>query len=123
PMYVTISAQQLEGNYPQSVGNYVDYLEKENEGVSKEEMEHFFNHCDNEISREEVIKEIDQNTSKLKKTEPKFYAITINPSKRELQHLKNSKEDLKHYTKVVMESYIKCFNREIDGKKLTIDDI
>ena len=30
-MYVTISAQKLEGSYPQSVSGYVAYLEKENE--------------------------------------------------------------------------------------------
>lgn len=122
-MYVTISGQKTAGNFPQSVSGYVDYLEKENEGVAKEEIAYFFNQYGEEINKEEVIKEIDKNTSKLKKTEPKFYAITINPSKRELNHLKNSKKDLKHYTKVVMESYVKCFNREIDGRKLTVNDI
>jgi len=122
-MYVTISAQKLEGSYPQSVSGYVAYLEKENEGVSKEEMEHFFNQYGEAINREEVIKEIDSNTAKLKKTEPKFYSITINPSHRELRAINNSVTDLKRYTKAVMEAYVTSFNREINGRKVTIADI
>ena len=42
-MYITITAQKLGGQYSQSVANFVDYLEKENEGLQQEEMEHFFN--------------------------------------------------------------------------------
>ena len=31
-MYITITAQKTEGNYAQSAADFVDYLEKENEG-------------------------------------------------------------------------------------------
>ena len=31
-MYITITAQKVQGNYAQSAADFVDYLEKENEG-------------------------------------------------------------------------------------------
>lgn len=122
-MYITITAQKLKGNYAQSVADFVDYLEKESEGKSFEEQEHFFNQHGDEISGKEVIKEIDGNTAKLKKKEPKFYSITLNPSQRELKAIEKSPEALKRYTREVMKDYVKAFNREIDGKPITIDDI
>ena len=39
-MYINITAQKLGTNYSQSSADFVDYLEKENEGLEKEEMEH-----------------------------------------------------------------------------------
>ena len=42
-MYINITAQKLGTNYSQSSADFVDYLEKENEGLMKEDMEHFFN--------------------------------------------------------------------------------
>jgi hypothetical protein len=86
-------------------------------------MEHFFNQYGNEISAEEVVKEIDGNTAKLKKKEPKFYSITVSPSKYELRRLQNSREDLKTYTREIMKDYVTSFNREINGRPITIDDI
>ena len=82
-MYITITPQKLGGSYSQSIADYVDYLEKENQGLEQQDMEHFFNQYGDEISAKVVIKEIDGNTAKLKKTEPKFYSITISPSKYE----------------------------------------
>ncbi|RNL90311.1 mobilization protein [Sinomicrobium pectinilyticum] len=122
-MYITITAQKVEGNYAQSAADFVDYLEKENEGKSIEEVEHFFDQHKDEISAEEVIKEIDGNTAKLKKKEPKFYSITLNPSARELKAVQDSPEALKHYTREAMKDYAKAFNREIDGRPVTVDDI
>lgn len=122
-MYITITPQSLGGNYAQSAHDFVAYLEKENEGKQVEDMEHFFNQYGEEISSTEVVHEIDNNTSKLKKTEPKFYSITVNPSAPELKHLKNDKEALKHYTREVMKDYAKAFNREINGRPITVDDI
>jgi len=60
-MYITITAQKLGEQYSQSVANFVDYLEKENEGLQQEEMEHFFNQFGDEISTSEVVKDIDGN--------------------------------------------------------------
>ncbi|MFD0798444.1 MobB family relaxase [Maribacter chungangensis] len=122
-MYISITAQKLGETYTQSSAGFVDYLEKENQGLEQSEMEHFFNQDSDEISAAEVVKEIDGNTAKLKKKEPKFYSITINPSKRELQHLKNSSEDLKRYTRAVMQDYVSSFNRQINSRPITVDDI
>lgn len=122
-MYITITAQKLGGNYSQSSADFVGYLEKENEGLEQRDMEHFFNQYGDEISAEEVVKEIDGNTAKLKKKEPKFYSITVSPSKYELRRLQNSREDLKTYTREIMKDYVASFNREINGRPITIDDI
>lgn len=122
-MYITITPQKLGSNYLQSASDFVAYLEKENEGKPIDEMEHFFDQYDEEISGEEVIKEIDNNTTKLKKTEPKFYSITVNPSQHELKQLQNQSIDLKSYTRTLMKDYAKAFNREIEGKAVTVDDI
>lgn len=86
-------------------------------------MEHFFDQYGDEISAEEVIKEIDSNTAKLKKIEPKFYSITLNPSQRELKAIGDFPEALKRYTREAMKDYAKAFNREIDGKPVSVDDI
>ncbi len=122
-MYITITAQKLEGNYSQSSGDFVEYLEKENQSLEQENQEYFFNQYGDEISAKEVVKEIDGNTAKLKKKEPKFYSITVSPSQSELRKLQNNSEDLKKYTRAIMNDYAKSFNREINGKSITVDDI
>lgn len=122
-MYITITPQKLGNNYSQSSADFVGYLEKENEGLQPSEMEHFFNQYDDEISADEVVKEIDGNGAKLKKTEPKFYSITVSPSKYELNRLQNNSEDLKRYTRELMKDYVASFNREINGRAIGIDDI
>lgn len=122
-MYITITRQTTDGNYAQSASDFVAYLEKENEGKTFDEMESFFNQYGEEISSKEVIQEIDGNTAKLKKTEPKFYSITVNPSAYELKRLQNHSEELKQYTRELMKEYAKSFNREINGRAVTVDDI
>jgi hypothetical protein len=122
-MYITITPQKLGGSYSQSVADYVEYLEKEIQGLDQQDppagragMEHFFNQYGDEIAAKEVVKEIDGNTSKLKKTEPKFYSITISPSKYELKQLQNSSTDLKAYTREVMKDYSASFyNLKLDS--------
>ncbi|WP_142784114.1 MobB family relaxase [Changchengzhania lutea] len=122
-MYITITAQKLGGDYSQSSADFAEYLEKENQGLEQEDIEHFFNQYGDEISAKEVVKEIDGNTAKLKKKEPKFYSITVSPSKYELKKLQNNSEDLKKYTRAIMNDYATSFNREINGKPITVDDI
>ena len=79
-MYITITPQKMGGNFSKSSADFVGYLEKENQGLAQQDMEHFFNQYGDEISAEEVIKEIDGNTAKLKKKEYKFYSIMVSPS-------------------------------------------
>ena len=122
-MYITITPQKLGGNYSKSSSDFVDYLEKENDGLEAGEAEGFFNQYEDDISAENVVKDIDGNTAKLEKTEPRFYSITVSPSKYELRHLTAHSEDLKTYTREIMKDYVNSFNREINGRKVTIDDI
>ncbi|MBW8244852.1 mobilization protein [Muricauda oceani] len=122
-MYITITPQKLGGSYLQSASDFVAYLEKENKGKELEEQEHFFDQYGEGISPREVIRDIDGNTAKLKKKEPRFYSITVNPSRRELKHLQDHPRDLKTYTRKLMKEYAKSFHREIDGRKVNVNDI
>lgn len=122
-MYITISPQKLGGSYSQSAGDFVTYLEKENQEKSLLEKEYFFNQNKNEIRPYEVIKEIDGNTSKLKLKEPKYYSITINPSQYELKHIHNNPEKLRTFVRESMKDYANSFNREINGQPINIHDI
>lgn len=122
-MYITITPQKLGSSYSQSCGDFVSYLEKENEGIEKGTEEFFFNQNEENITPDTVIKDIDDNTDKLKRTEPKFYSITVSPSRYELNRLQNYREDLKIYTRELMKDYVSSFNREIDGRKINVNDI
>ena len=48
----------------------------------------------------------------MKKQEPKFYTITINPSQRELNHINNDPKLLREYVREVMKDYAASFNRD-----------
>ena len=72
----------------------MNYLEKENEGLDLRESSFFFNQHEAQIGPSEVIASIDGNSAKLKKSEPKFYSITINPSQRELEHIGENNKKL-----------------------------
>ncbi|MAW94334.1 MULTISPECIES: MobB family relaxase [unclassified Leeuwenhoekiella] len=122
-MYITITPQKLGVNFNQSSQDFVSYLEKENEERTLENFEYFFNQTEEGIKPDRVVAEIDSNTAKLKRSEPKFYSITVNPSKRELQQLKNHPEDLKRYTRELMKNYVKAFNRELNGRPIQVSDI
>ena len=122
-MYVSITAQTLGGNYSSSSADFVAYLEKENQDLNPENREFFFNQYNDEITPEEVVREIDANTAKLEKKEPRFYSITLNPSARELKRIQDSQNDLKTYTREVMKDYVASFNREINGRPVNINDI
>ena len=90
----------------------MDYLEKENEGKRPELQEHFFDQYNDKIPPEKVVKEIDGNTAKLKKREPKFYSLTINPSQRELRAINNDPALLRRYVREIMKDYAASFYRE-----------
>ena len=119
-MYISITKQHLNNNFSQSSSDFVDYLEKENEGVLPEMQEPFFNQTMDEIPPEQVVKEIDGNTAKLKKVEPKFYSLTINPSQSELKAINNDPEQLQKYVREVMKDYAASFHRD---QPVTVDDI
>ncbi|MDF0708603.1 MobB family relaxase [Flagellimonas okinawensis] len=117
-MYIAITRQQLGSNFRASSRDFVKYLEKENEGKSIEEQELFFNHTENNIMPDRVIAEIDANTAKLSKRDPKFYSIMVSPSQAELKHIGDSPEKLKEYTRELMKAYAASFyrNQEVSVK-------
>ncbi|MEP5237562.1 MobB family relaxase, partial [Ekhidna sp.] len=119
-MYIAITKQHQGGNFKGSVRDFVNYLEKENEDRSPEQQEHFFDQYNDRISAEEVITEIDGNTKKLSKKDPKFYSIVISPSKSELKAINNDPEKLREYVRELMKDYAASFHRD---KKITVDDI
>ncbi|MEM1260399.1 MAG: MobB family relaxase [Bacteroidota bacterium] len=119
-MYITVTRQHMDQTFSQSTADFVDYLEKENEGKHPELQEHFFDQYNDRISPEEVVKEIDGNTAKLKKTEPKFYSLTINPSQRELRAINNDPALLRRYVREAMKDYAQAFYRE---REIHVDEI
>ena len=119
-MYISISKQHLGNNFSQSSSDFVNYLEKENEGLLPDNQEQFFDQHNDKIPPEKVVQEIDGNTAKLKKVEPKFYSLTINPSQSELKAINNDPEQLKKYVREVMKDYAASFHRD---QPVTVDDI
>lgn len=119
-MYITISKQQMGETYSPGSSDFIEYLEKENQGKEPDQQEHFFDQYNDRTSPEQVIKKIDGNTAKLKKHEPKFYSLTINPSQRELKHINNDPEMLRQYVREVMKDYAYAFNRD---RPVSVDQI
>lgn len=119
-MYIAITRQQLGDNYRGSARDFVNYLEKENEGKAPEDRELFFNQTENHIEADRVIAEIDANTSKLSKRDPKFYSIMVSPSQAELNHIGNDPEKLKQYTRELMQAYAASFYRD---REVTVKEV
>jgi len=119
-MYIAITRQHLGNNYQGSARDFVKYLEKENEGKSPEDRELFFNQTENNIETDRVIAEIDANTSKLSKRDPKFYSIMVSPSQAELKHIGDDPEKMKHYTRELMKTYAASFYRD---REVTVKDV
>ncbi|MBD0833352.1 MobB family relaxase [Aestuariibaculum sediminum] len=111
-MYISITKQHLDTTFSKSCGDFVGYLEKENRDKAPEHQEHFFDQHNDQMSPEHVVKEIDSNTAKLRKSEPKFYSLTINPSQRELKHIGNDPDKLRQYVRETMKAYASSFNRD-----------
>jgi len=115
-MYIAISKQRQGENFSGSVRDFVQYLEKENEEGSPELQEQFFDQYNDRVSAEEVIAQIDSNTSKLNKKDPKFYSIVVSPSQRELRAINNDPEKLRQYVRELMKDYAASFHRNNDVK-------
>ncbi|MCX2682178.1 DUF5712 family protein [Galbibacter sp. EGI 63066] len=119
-MYIAITRQYQGEHFKGSARDFVEYLEKENEGKPIEGQEPYFNQYENGIGKETVVTEIDGNTTKLKKNDPKFYSLVVSPSKKELKHLGNDPEKLRLYTRELMKDYAASFYRD---REITVDDI
>ena len=101
----------MGSTYTSSVGAYVEYLEKEDLGKLPDLNENFFDQYNDKISSEKVISEIDGNTAKLRKRDPKFYSIVVSPSQRELKAINNDPHYLRKYTRALMKDYADSFYR------------
>ena len=147
-MYVNIMANTSVGcstlidyleKEEESVKEFTEYLDKENKLGDKD---YFFNHESDMIEKEEVTSGIDSNCYKLSRNEHRFFSLTVNPSKKEIDHLMKLADEnisniskakslngvetgpdtrlrdemirsmMKEYTVSLMDEYAKNFNRE-----------
>ena len=145
-----------------SCANIFEYLEKEEQEFknqnqffnekNKEESIGFFNQNKVNISKDEVIRNIDANRGKRGIKESNFYMINVSPSYLEQQHVlkridfflsEKSKREPKllnekirqnardimmrdlmtNYGREVMKAYASNFDREINGKKISDNDL
>jgi hypothetical protein len=99
----------------------VEYLDKEEKGF-------FFDKHNEKAPKERVQKEIDNNVSKLTKTEDKFYMLSFSPSQYELKSMVGKEvsdindlnfeektklyNDLRNYTHNAMDIYAQNFDRD-----------
>ena len=97
--------------------NYMEHedLERIGKGIY---TEGFFNLTEDNIYKSTVIKDIDSNIGQLLKTDAKFYAIHVSPSKKELQAMCNTEQEqaeaMKRYIReVFIPEYAKNFNKEL----------
>jgi hypothetical protein len=129
---VTKVHQPQLGDNKGSVGKLAEYLDKENEGKEAQDKDLFFNHSADQVDKRQAIDAIDHNNKNLGRNDAKFFMLTINPSKDELSHLIAKKigrggvndfseltkkeqrmlvDELKSYSRDVMDIYAKNFNR------------
>ena len=102
-----------------------NYLEHEDlERMEKDiYTEGFFNLTDDNIYKSMVIKDIDSNIGQLLKTDAKFYAIHVSPSKKELRAMGNTEQEqaeaMKRYIReVFIPEYAKNFNKELSASNI-----
>ena len=99
--------------------NYLEHedLERMEKGIY---TEGFFNLTEDNIYKSKVIKDIDANIGQLLKTDAKFYAIHVSPSKKEIQAMGNTEQEqaeaMKRYIReVFIPEYAKNFNKELSA--------
>ena len=99
------------------LANYLEHedLERMGKGIY---TEGFFNLTDENIYKSKVVKDIDTNIGQLLKTDAKFYAIHVRPSKKELQAMGNTEQEqaeaMKRYIReVFIPEYAKNFNKGV----------
>ncbi|CAA7197441.1 MobB family relaxase [Chryseobacterium potabilaquae] len=140
-MYIGVhNPKNTVGGNKGSSSDLVEYLTKED----KDKEDSFFINQDNEnMQKDNVIKEVDEMGKGLKKNEAKFFMLSVNPSSKEQEHIiykitgeKNKKvndlsglekekyeKELVKYTHNVMSKYAENFDREVNGKKISREDL
>ena len=104
------------------LANYLEHedLELMEKGIY---TEGFFNLTEDNIYKSKVIKDIDANIGQLLKTDAKFYAIHVSPSKKEIQAMGNTEQEqaeaMKRYIReVFIPEYAKNFNKELSATEI-----
>ena len=104
------------------LANYLEHedLKKKKKGIY---TEGFFNLTEDNIYKSKVIKDIDANIGQLLKTDAKFYAIHVSPSKKEIQAMGNTEQEqaeaMKRYIReVFIPEYAKNFNKELSATEI-----
>lgn len=97
-----IKSKDVSSNNTGSCQRIMNYLFDEDKIDGK-----FFNQFGSNITKKQAVELIDYNVKGLKKEELKFYSLTLNPSKEELEVIKNDPEKLKSFTRNVMADFAK----------------
>ena len=104
------------------LANYLEHedLERMEKGIY---TEGFFNLTEDNIYKSKVIKDIDANIGQLLKTDAKFYAIHVSPSKKEIQAMGKTEQEqaeaMKRYIReVFIPEYAKNFNKELSATEI-----
>lgn len=104
------------------LANYLEHedFERMEKGIY---TEGFFNLTEDNIYKSKVIKDIDANIGQLLKTDAKFYAIHVSPSKKEIQAMGNTEQEqaeaMKRYIReVFIPEYAKNFNKELSATEI-----
>ena len=104
------------------LANYLEHedLERMEKGIY---TEGFFNLTEDNIYKSKVIKDIAANIGQLLKTDAKFYAIHVSPSKKEIQAMGNTEQEqaeaMKRYIReVFIPEYAKNFNKELSATEI-----
>jgi len=118
-MYVKIQTSDLSNGNTGSCSQLVFYLEKENLGKNLSEHRLFFSQNQEEVLYNQVIESIDKNgKGGLGKKDAKFYSLVIAPTQEELEHIGNSEEKLREYTREAMQAYAENFNKGLNSQDL-----
>jgi hypothetical protein len=117
---VTNFSSPIKGANAGSCQRLADYLEKENNQLAPHQREEFFCAQRDKVSAVDVVASIDQNGAAqgLKSAQDRFYTFTIDPSQKELAHIAGDTEQLRAYTRQVMDNYAANFGKGIDSTDL-----
>ena len=104
------------------LANYMEHedMERITEGGF---VEGFFNLSDDNVSKAEVIQQIDSNIGQLMKADAKFYAIHVSPSEKELAMMgkteKEQSDAMKRYIReIFIPAYAQNFNKNLNASDI-----
>lgn len=115
---ITNGEKKEKGSNKGSSGQLVHYLEKENRLYKPERPEAWFNSIGSGYAPYHVKNRIDENRAKLCRDDAKFFLLNINPSQKEITHLKQmygeqgARDHFQAFAVKIMDEYARNFNKE-----------